>query len=132
MSTGVEMSRFARFAFRGHFFQHAGFRVARSLSSPGPDGRVKLPARFLADPVFVHGLGVQGMNQSINYPGVIDVSHYIGYGITLIAIHFNHRCKHYRFLSGNHAFRAPSSFSVKMSRFFACFALIVKCIYLYY
>ena len=59
------MSRFARFAFRGHFFQHAGFRVARSLSSPGPDGRVKLPARFLADPVFVRGLGVQGKHAGV-------------------------------------------------------------------
>lgn len=30
ISTGDEASRFARFHFRPHFFQHAGFRIARS------------------------------------------------------------------------------------------------------
>ena len=31
ISTGDEASVFARFSFRRHFFQHAGFRVVRSL-----------------------------------------------------------------------------------------------------
>ena len=34
-----------------------------------------------------------------------------------------HRC----FRAGNHAFLAPSRFSVKCTTFFACFALIVQC-----
>ena len=60
VSTGVEMSRFARFAFRAHFFQHAGFRVARSLPRGNNRGKIKLPARFLGKPVYVRGLGEQG------------------------------------------------------------------------
>ncbi|KAJ8040813.1 Ergothioneine biosynthesis protein 1 [Holothuria leucospilota] len=34
ISTGDEASRFARYSFRRHFFQHAGFRLARSRGSP--------------------------------------------------------------------------------------------------
>ena len=41
-------------------------------------------------------------------------------------------CQHYRFRARIHAFRVPSRFSVKMSSFFLCFALIVQCIYFYY
>ncbi|KAI0220611.1 hypothetical protein LSAT2_027897 [Lamellibrachia satsuma] len=59
VSTGQEASRFTRFSFRAHFFQHAGFRVARSLPGPGHSGKIKLPARFLATPVYVQGLKVQ-------------------------------------------------------------------------
>lgn len=33
IATGDEASRFARFAFRRHFIQHAGFRVVRSVNS---------------------------------------------------------------------------------------------------
>jgi len=54
------MSRFARFAFRAHFFQHAGFRVARSLPKGNHSKKIKLPARFLGKPVYVRGLGEQG------------------------------------------------------------------------
>ena len=44
MSTGDEASVFARFHFRPHFFQHAGFRIVSSqaplqttcMDSPGP------------------------------------------------------------------------------------------------
>ena len=43
-----------------------------------------------------------------------------------------HRCQHYRFRAGNLAFRVPSRFLVKTSRFFAYFALIEPCIYFYY
>ena len=51
MSTGDEGSRFTRFAFRRHFFQHLGFRLARSVAdSP--------PVRLVATPVFILGAGV--------------------------------------------------------------------------
>ena len=53
MSTGDEASRFARFAFRRHFFQHLGFRVAQSVAdSP--------PVRLVETPIFVLGVGVEG------------------------------------------------------------------------
>ena len=53
VSTGDEASRFARFAFRRHFFQHLGFRVAQSIAdSP--------PVRLVGTPVFVLGVGVEG------------------------------------------------------------------------
>ncbi|XP_789318.3 ergothioneine biosynthesis protein 1 isoform X2 [Strongylocentrotus purpuratus] len=45
MSTGDEASKFARYAFRRHFFQHAGFRLARSAS---PDQDV--PVRLVLNP----------------------------------------------------------------------------------
>ena len=53
MSTGDAASRFVRFAFRRHFFQHLGFRLAQSLAdSP--------PVRLVGTPVFVLGVGVEG------------------------------------------------------------------------
>lgn len=42
ISTGDEASRFARFHFRPHFFQHAGFRIARS-----EDGNPACDAKLL-------------------------------------------------------------------------------------
>uniref|UniRef100_A0A0B7B121 Sulfatase-modifying factor enzyme-like domain-containing protein n=1 Tax=Arion vulgaris TaxID=1028688 RepID=A0A0B7B121_9EUPU len=54
ISTGDEASRFARYAFRRHFFQHCGFRLARSLTD-----KVDLPARVVDTDVFVLGSGVQ-------------------------------------------------------------------------
>lgn len=52
VSTGDEASRFARFAFRRHFFQHLGFRIAQSVvDSP--------PVRLVETPVFVLGVGVE-------------------------------------------------------------------------
>lgn len=53
MSTGDEASRFARFAFRRHFFQHLGFRIAQSVVD-------RLPVRLVETPVFVLGVGVEG------------------------------------------------------------------------
>jgi len=53
VSTGDEASRFARFAFRRHFFQHLGFRVVQSVTD-GP------PVRLVGTPVFVLGVGVEG------------------------------------------------------------------------
>lgn len=53
MSTGDEASRFARFAFRRHFFQHLGFRIAQSVvDNP--------PVRLVETPIFVLGVGVEG------------------------------------------------------------------------
>ncbi|XP_059153171.1 hercynine oxygenase-like [Physella acuta] len=55
ISTGDEASRFARYAFRRHFFQHCGFRLAKSQQS----GKVDLPARVVENEVFVLGSGVE-------------------------------------------------------------------------
>ena len=55
MSTGDEASRFARFAFRRHFFQHLGFRVARNVTETK-----QLPIRTVTNEVFVLGAGVNG------------------------------------------------------------------------
>lgn len=53
VSTGDGASRFARFAFRRHFFQHLGFRLVQSIAdSP--------PIRLVGTPVFVLGVGVEG------------------------------------------------------------------------
>ncbi|XP_070563489.1 uncharacterized protein [Ptychodera flava] len=53
VSTGDEASRFARFSFRRHFFQHLGFRMVRSVNTDEP-----LPLRLVSTPVFVLGLGL--------------------------------------------------------------------------
>lgn len=53
-STGDEASRFARFSFRRHFFQHLGFRLARSPGNAPP------PVRLCKAEVFVMGTGVTG------------------------------------------------------------------------
>ena len=53
MSSGDGASRFARYAFRRHFFQHLGFRLVQSVAdSP--------PVRLVGTPVFVLGVGVEG------------------------------------------------------------------------
>lgn len=62
MSTGDEASKFARFAFRRHFIQHAGFRIARSLQMAD---KINVPARLVKDEVFVLGIGVEGKNREI-------------------------------------------------------------------
>ncbi|KAK3089792.1 hypothetical protein FSP39_006572 [Pinctada imbricata] len=57
VSTGDEASRFARYAFRRHFFQHAGFRLARTIRNK--EEKVNLPARLVDSEVFVLGVGVE-------------------------------------------------------------------------
>lgn len=42
ISCGHEASHFARFHFRPHFFQHAGFRLARSLDGSDDNGSTRL------------------------------------------------------------------------------------------
>ena len=59
MSTGDEASRFARFAFRRHFFQHLGFRIARSLPAKN-EGKIALPVRLVANNVYMSGFGFPG------------------------------------------------------------------------
>ena len=57
VSTGDEASRFARFAFRRHFFQHVGFRLARTVQN---GNGVKLPVRMVDTNIFVLGSGLLG------------------------------------------------------------------------
>lgn len=53
-STGDEASRYARFMFRRHFYQHCGFRLARSL--PTFDGSKPSPQfRLVADRIYILG-----------------------------------------------------------------------------
>lgn len=55
-STGDEASVFARFMFRRHFYQHCGFRLARSL--PTTDGSKSDPCvRLVLDKIYVLGAG---------------------------------------------------------------------------
>lgn len=46
-STGNETSVYARYAFRRHFFQHAGFRLCRSIESEDMYESVKLKREYL-------------------------------------------------------------------------------------
>ncbi|WAR24247.1 hypothetical protein MAR_037916 [Mya arenaria] len=58
ISTGDEASRFARLAFRRHFLQHAGFRLARTVD-PGEEAWTELPTRHVDTQVYVLGCGVE-------------------------------------------------------------------------
>ena len=58
MSTGDEASRFARFAFRRHFLQHAGFRLAKTVKTSNDP--FPLPAKLIDTEVYVLGTGVEG------------------------------------------------------------------------
>uniref|UniRef100_UPI00398E67F0 uncharacterized protein isoform X2 n=1 Tax=Pristiophorus japonicus TaxID=55135 RepID=UPI00398E67F0 len=53
ISTGDEASKFARFAFRRHFFQHLGFRLTRTCNC------MKTPVRVVNIEAFVPGMGVR-------------------------------------------------------------------------
>ncbi|XP_078381059.1 uncharacterized protein LOC144663860 isoform X1 [Oculina patagonica] len=60
-TTGTGASRFGRYYFRRHFFQHLGFRVALSVdNSP--------PVRLVGTPVFVLGFGIE--DNPVTLPGV--------------------------------------------------------------
>ncbi|CAH1775547.1 unnamed protein product [Owenia fusiformis] len=56
ISTGDEASRFARFAFRRHFFQHAGFRMVKT--EPLNAERVEVPIRLVDTEVYILGADV--------------------------------------------------------------------------
>ena len=53
-STGDEASRFARFMFRRHFYQHCGFRLARSLPT-FDDSKPNPQFRLVADRIYIIG-----------------------------------------------------------------------------
>ncbi|CAF0833629.1 unnamed protein product [Didymodactylos carnosus] len=58
-STGDEASRFARYMFRRHFFQHCGFRVARSPTSSENNLEKSDPkVRLVQNSVYILGYGV--------------------------------------------------------------------------
>ena len=61
MSTGETSSPFTRWWFRRHFFQHCGFRLARSLHAETSGRVLQLPIRLISTPIFVLGTGVLGM-----------------------------------------------------------------------
>nr|KAG5714088.1 hypothetical protein BaRGS_020416 [Batillaria attramentaria] len=70
ISTGDEASRFARFAFRRHFFQHLGFRMVRSVQREAtPD----VPARMVDTEVFVVGCGVLDKTPTVEKANVRHV-----------------------------------------------------------
>ena len=60
ISTGDEASRFARYAFRRHFFQHLGFRLVRCSSTTPAAIANPAPVRLCKSEVFVLGAGVTG------------------------------------------------------------------------
>lgn len=60
VSTGDAASRFARLAFRRHFFQHLGFRIVSNGDS--------CPVRLVGTPVFVLGIGIE--DNTISLPGI--------------------------------------------------------------
>ena len=64
ISTGDEASRFARYAFRRHFFQHCGFRLARTVADSSQE--VKLPVRLVDSKIFVQGTGFPGNNYKMS------------------------------------------------------------------
>jgi len=55
-STGDETSPFARFHFRPHFHQHAGFRIARSLSQESASTAIHLNIEKLSQPASYESL----------------------------------------------------------------------------
>ncbi|XP_025109666.1 ergothioneine biosynthesis protein 1-like isoform X2 [Pomacea canaliculata] len=59
ISTGDEASRFARFAFRRHFYQHLGFRLVKTLV----EGTPVLPICMVDTEVFVLGSGMSEKSQ---------------------------------------------------------------------
>jgi len=64
MSTGEVASPFTRWWFRRHFFQHAGFRLARSLYDETRGRVLQLPIKVISTRVFVVGSDNQGKLRS--------------------------------------------------------------------
>lgn len=81
MSTGDEASRFARFAFRRHFFQHLGFRLARSLPATN-EMKIPLPVRFVADSVYIIGCGFP------ENPTLLDTDKYDHVAVETTNLHY--------------------------------------------
>ncbi|CAK8675649.1 unnamed protein product [Clavelina lepadiformis] len=78
ISTGIEASRFARFSFRRHFIQHAGFRLARSISD-----KTMSPANVVDTPVYILDTKSLDKPDTLSPTGVVLVrrqstnSHYV-------------------------------------------------------
>ena len=66
ISTGDEASVFARYAFRRHFFQHCGFRLARSCDA-SDNQTVRLPVRLIEKGVYVLNHGVDSKYNALVY-----------------------------------------------------------------
>ena len=62
VTTGNGTSRFVRVGYRRHFFQHCGFRLARSTNSA--------PVRLCDAKVFVLGAGVSGESHVTHSSGI--------------------------------------------------------------
>jgi len=111
-STG---SRFTRFAFRRHFFQHLGFRLAQSVAdSP--------PVRLVATPVFILEAGE--LNNDITLPGVDASKAYI---ITKNAQYFDdaEEFLHTEVFSNYGDIVVGSEFCFVLSLFYVVFRLFV-------
>ncbi|GAB1600403.1 ergothioneine biosynthesis protein 1-like isoform X1 [Argonauta hians] len=66
VSTGNEASRFARYAFRKHFFQHLGFRMVKSSSG--------IPVRLIAPKEQVKKVMQQGGNDEEGLTNLAQIS----------------------------------------------------------
>lgn len=62
ISCGHEASHYARFHFRPHFYQHSGFRVARSLNGSSDNGSTKL----IKTQAYVHPVRKSALHQIEN------------------------------------------------------------------
>lgn len=65
ISTGDEASRFARFAFRRHFFQHCGFRLVVSAAAP-PVRLTCVPDEPVAALAYIPGASAAHVEPSAN------------------------------------------------------------------
>ncbi|MEM9456284.1 MAG: 5-histidylcysteine sulfoxide synthase [Myxococcota bacterium] len=74
ISTGDEATRWARFHFRPHFFQHAGFRLARSDEDNTTDDAVRLPTARGTDAY--EGEKILGENLMLHYGSVDETMPY--------------------------------------------------------
>lgn len=62
ISCGHEASQFARFHFRPHFFQHSGFRMARTLDGSDDNGSTRL----VTEQTYVHPTRKSSLDQMQN------------------------------------------------------------------
>ncbi|XP_077861879.1 uncharacterized protein LOC100373045 [Saccoglossus kowalevskii] len=62
ITNGTTASKYCRTGYRRHFFQHAGFRLARSVTTD-----VVLPLRLINTPVFILGRGVSKIVATVKH-----------------------------------------------------------------
>ncbi len=63
-STGDLASCFARYMFRRHFYQHCGFRLARSMPHAELSHLPNPQIRYLKDNIFILGTTQQDLDES--------------------------------------------------------------------